>query len=92
MIKQYFYNLFLLLSQTLSVVLGGHPDRSVSQRTGEAYLSHKGKNNLKEKWFTNQMKLIDYIFYNKLWHLEKNHCLNSLDGEANAKQLWNWAK
>jgi hypothetical protein len=90
LIAQYLYNIFLLTSQTFSVLLGGHPDRSISQRTGEAYLAHKNTGTLKELWFTHQMKLIDALFYNRLYKLEKNHCINSLSGEAGAKEIWDW--
>lgn len=92
LIAQYFYNLFLLFSQILSVLLGGHPDRSISQRTGEAYLAHRGSGTFKEKWFTYQMKLIDVLFYNKLYKAEKNHCIKSLNGEAGAKEIWDWKR
>jgi len=92
MIIQYFYNFFLLSSQALSVFLGGHPDRSVSQRTAEAYLAHVYTGTLKEKWFTKQMAAIDYLFWNGLWKTEQNHCLNSLKGEPNAKEIWDWSK
>lgn len=92
MIYQYFYNIFLLFSQATSVLLGGHPDQSISQRTGEAYLAHKNRCTFKEKWFTKQMAVIDSLFNNRLWNIEEQHCLNSLNGEANAKQIWNWAK
>jgi len=92
MIKQYIYNLFLLLSQTISVLLGGHPDKSMSQRTAIAYISHKDTNTLKSKWFKIQLNLIDSLFYNKLWRIEKNHCLNSIDGEGNAREIWDWSK
>lgn len=89
---QYVYNIFLIISQIISVLLGGHPDTSVSQRTALAFLAHKDKKTLKEKWFTFQMKLINGIFWNILWKVEKNHCLNSIKGEAKAKEVWNWNK
>lgn len=92
MIAQYLYNLFLMVSQIFSVILGGHPDRSISQRTGEAYLAHTGTETFKDWWFTRQMACIDYLFWNPLWKVEQQHCLNSLCGESLAKELWDWKK
>jgi len=89
---QYFYNLLLLLSQSISTLLGGHPDESISQRTARAYLAHKNRNTFKARWFTLQLTVIDYMFYNKFWKIEKNHCINSLSGEAGAREIWNWSK
>lgn len=89
---QYIYNIFLIMSQLTSTILGGHPDTSMSQRTAQAYLAHKSKGTLKEKWFTFQLKIIDSFFWNKYWKIEENHCLNSLEGESNAKEMWDWKK
>lgn len=91
-ICQYLYNIVLMISQIFSVLLGGHPDRSISQRTGEAYLAHLGKQNFKEWWFTRQMWAIDYLFWNPLWKFEEKHCINSLEGESVAKELWDWRR
>jgi len=83
-VTQYLYNWAVLLSQALSVLLGGHPDESISQRTGRAYLSNpKG-------WFRVQRFAIDMLL--KALTGEADHCLNSLKGEANAKELWSWGK
>lgn len=92
MLYRYLYNWLLLFSQAISVALGGHPDISISQRTALAYLAHKNTGTLKEKWFTFQLKTIDLLFWNRLWKIEKNHCINSLEGEPNAKEIWNWRK
>lgn len=82
--KQYFYNLGVWLSQTISVWLGGHPDDSISERTGRAYLANpKG-------WFRYQRFFIDLFIY--LILREKNHCVNSIDGEPLAKEVWDWEK
>lgn len=89
---QYLYNLLLLISQTASTLLGGHPDESISQRTARAYLAHKDRATFKNRWFTIQLKAIDAIFYNRLWKIEQNHCINSLTGEAGAREVWNWSK
>ncbi len=87
-VKQYFYNWFVLISQAISVFLGGEPDTSISQRTAIAYNSHKGTGSGKEKWFSFQQKFIDCL----LWVLarEENHCQNSIVGENNTKELWKW--
>lgn len=92
MVAQYLYNILVMTSQAFSVILGGHPDRSISQRTGEAFLAHEGKKTFKSYWFLIQMKLIDMLFWNFFFKIEKNHCLNSLKGESTAKELWNWNK
>jgi hypothetical protein len=81
-IKQYFYNLAVCISQLLSTTLGGEPDVSISQRTAQAYLFHG-----KGTWWEIQMNLIDFIVF---W--EKNHCLNSIKGEKNTRTLWKWDK
>jgi hypothetical protein len=85
MIKKYLYNWGVLLSQALSVLLGGHPDDSISERTARAYLSRNGQG-----WFATQLKIIDFIVY--VMTKEKNHCLNSLNDEVRAVELWNWDK
>lgn len=92
MILRYAYNFLVLGSQILSVILGGHPDESISQRTARAYLWHKRYNygSFKGIWFEYQMVAIDLLFYNKIWKIEQTHCLNSLTGESNAKEVWNW--
>lgn len=92
MIFQYVYNILVMISQFLSVLLGGHPDKSISQRTGEAFLAHVGTGTFKEWWFTRQMDAIDFLFDNPLYCLEKYHCLNSLRGEGTAKEIWDWRK
>lgn len=89
---QYFYNLLVMFSQAGSVFLGGHPDKSISQRTGEAYLAHAGKGTFKARWFEIQNFLIDSFFWNWLWKIEENHCVNSLSGEGTAKEIWDWSK
>ncbi|NQX99767.1 MAG: hypothetical protein HRT70_01290 [Flavobacteriaceae bacterium] len=82
--KQYLYNLGVSLSQLWSVILGGHPDQSISQRTAKAYLAKP------DGWFKYQRAFIDWILY--LLLKEENHCLNSLKGESRAKSLWDWSK
>ena len=83
----YLYNWGVLFSQFISVILGGHPDDSISERTARAYLAHLGTGTFKEKWFTCQRKLIDFIVF-----FEDNHTLKSIEDEANAKEVWNWEK
>jgi hypothetical protein len=89
---QYCYNLLVMLSQLGSVLLGGHPDKSISQRTGEAFIAHRNTFTFRERWFTAQMQAIDLLFWNRFWKLEEWHCINSLRGESKAKELWDWTK
>lgn len=88
-IPQYFYNIGVWLSQTVSVFLGGHPDESVSERTARAYLAHRGRGSWKVYWFWLQMRAIDSLF---ILVGEKNHSLNSLEGEVKAKEIWDWTR
>ena len=67
------------------MILGGHPDESISQRTARAYLI-KGDQSI----FGYMRLWIDFWF--KLLAGEDNHCVNSLGGESNAKELWDWSK
>lgn len=89
---QYSYNLLVLGSQFISTLLGGDPDTSISQRVGKAYLAHSEKYTIKTRLFKLLKNSIDLLFYNCLWKIEKNHCLNSLQGEKNTKVLWDWSK
>jgi len=86
--RQWVWNFGVLFSQFISVCLGGHPDHSVSQRTARAYLHYKGSGRWQETWFTWQMAAIDWPF--AVLGVEENHCLNSLNGESGAKEIWNW--
>lgn len=92
MIWKYLYNYLVMLSQLASVVLGGDPDESISQRTARAYIWHKAYNHgsFKQKWFSWQLEAIDLMFYNKIWKIEQNHCFNSLDGEKTSGEVWDW--
>ena len=72
-------NLIMAVDQFLSTVLGGHPDDTLSQRLGRAHLAGT-------KW-TEPLR----IFVDTLAHpFDKNHCLNSLKGKTNAREVWNW--
>jgi hypothetical protein len=81
-LKQWLYNILVITSQFISVILLGHPDESISQRTGRAYLQNP------TGYFALQLKVIDFIVLVTLG--EKNHCLKSLNGEAHAKEIWDW--
>jgi hypothetical protein len=83
-LKQYLYNIGVYLSQSISVFLGGHPDESISQRTGRAYLSGR------TGYIALQLKVIDFLAWIIL--REKNHCVKSLSGEPRAREIWNWDK
>jgi hypothetical protein len=87
-IKQYLYNIFHALSQLLSAITGGSPKESTSQRTARASASLKNKAGFKSSWFIYQEKTIDFIFL--VLAGEENHCKNSLVGETNTKEIWNW--
>ena len=78
---QYLINLLMAVDQFLSTVLGGHPDDTISQRLGRAHLS--GNRGLTDK----VRSIIDFVC--ELFG-EKDHCVNSLFGRTNAKELWNW--
>lgn len=79
---QYIMNLGIGLDRFLSVILGGHPDDTVSQRLGMAQ-SAKSK------------AMFVYISYfvdcgAELLAGKENHCAESITGKSNGRQLWNW--
>ena len=79
---QYLYNLLMAVDQFASTVLGGHPDDSISQRLGRAYLAGcKGP----VLYFKT---LVDWLALTLAG--ESDHCVRSLDGKANVRELWNW--
>lgn len=74
------YNIGLLLSQILSVILLGDPDETVSSRTGKA--ANAGK-----WWFVYvQEPFINFLFQ------DKNHCQDAVEEDEGCKQLWDWSK
>ncbi len=77
LIKQYFFNLFALLSIILNTILGGHPKELLSERSGRVY---RVKN---EFWLRD---LINFIFF---W--EEDHCESTLVRE-DTKEIWDWEK
>lgn len=77
---QYVYNLLLHGSQTLSVILGGDPDESVSSRLGKAQKAGK-------KWARNYAcPFVDFITN------EKDHCEKAIETDEGQKQIWDWSK
>lgn len=93
-VNQYLYNLGVSLSQLLSVLLGGHPDSSISTRSGRALKYYSQSDFLRVtswqyKYFVFQCFIIDAIMYlpdGRQW----DHCLRSIEEEAKAKEIWNW--
>lgn len=81
-LKQYLYNMLMALDQFFSTVLGGHPDDSISQRLGRAYLAGATPTIFFFK------RLVDWLALVLVG--EKNHCVSSLDGKSNVRELWNW--
>lgn len=75
---QYVYNFGIMLSQSLSVFLGGDPDESVSSRTGKAAAAGKW-------WFKNvQEPVINAMF------ADKNHCKDAIEPDEGCKEIWHW--
>lgn len=83
MIGQYLYNIMVALSRLVSTILGGHPNESISDRLGECAIGCPDRQPYKAM----------RIFVDALLYLiagEKDHCLNSINGEPRAKELWKW--
>lgn len=72
----------MAVDQFASTVLGGHPDDTVSQRLGRAKLAGGGT------VVTTMVTIVDTLALVLVG--EKDHCVNSLSGKTNAKELWNW--
>jgi hypothetical protein len=88
--KQYIYNIFHAISCLISALTGGSPKESTSQRTAKAANAHYLSPTFKGMWFEIQERLIDGFFYYVFG--EENHCQNSLVGETNTKEIWDWTK
>lgn len=77
---QYVYNIGLILSQILSVILGGDPDETISSRTGKA--SQAGL-----PWFEKvQEPFINFMFQ------DENHCAEAIEVDEGCKEIWHWVK
>lgn len=76
---QYLYNLGVLLSQSISTLLGGDPQETLSSRTGKAILG----GNLFAKNYLGP--LMDFIFR------EKDHAINSIQEDEGKKEIWRWS-
>ena len=81
--SQYLYNLLVAFSRLLSTVLGGHPNESISDRLGECQINCPDKQPFKTMRYC-----VDTLLY--LIAGEKDHCLNSINGEPKAKEIWKW--
>ena len=77
---QYVYNVGVMLSQNLSVLLGGDPDETVCSRTGKA-------SRLNKKWFVKYQE----PFLNWLMN-EENHCQKVIEIDEGSKTVWRWDK
>ena len=89
-IKQLGTNLVVCSSKLLSVCLGGHPQHSVAQRTGRAYLAHKDKKTPRDYWFRFQRFVIDLPF--KLAKLDISKSVHSLRMDSGAREIWIWER
>lgn len=77
---QYFWNIGVHLSQTISVLLGGDPDETTSSRCGKAAESGR-------KFFKYRLcPLIDFLLG------EPGHCLKAIERDEGRKQVWDWTK
>lgn len=81
LITQYLLNLAMAVDQFASTVLLGHPDDTISQRLGRAQLAGT-------RWTRPFQLIVDFLALILVG--ERNHCLNSLSGKTDAKELWNW--
>lgn len=94
MIKQYFYNVLLSVDQLFNaMILLGDPDVSVSSHL--ALAKHLDLHGVAEKkWFVDSLStLVDFLFHNPFYTIEKDHVANSLElDEENHKAIWKWYK
>ena len=91
MIKQFIYNMFLMIDQALNVFpLLGDPDESISTRCARVICDDR----YEPKWFVIPLaKFIDLLFWNALWKIEKDHIRNSREEtELGLKEIWKWHK
>jgi len=77
---QYVYNIGVMLSQNLSVILGGDPDETVCSRAGKA--ARAGR------WWAVHMLV---PFLNWFMH-EENHCAKVIEDDEGKKAVWDWSK
>ena len=82
LVAQYLMNLAMGFDQMLSTILGGHPDDTVSQRLGRAQISGAGPKTLIA------IRFVDLVAW--IATGETEHCVKSLSGKTNARELWNW--
>jgi len=82
MIKQYFYNLFVLFSKIVNTFIGGSPHETLSMALGRAYLC--GTEN---KFTLLMVNIVNWIFATLF--KESNHVqLAYLEKENKARSLW----
>ena len=77
---QYVFNVGVMLSQNLSVMLGGDPDETVCSRAGKA--ARAGK------WWAIHM-LVPFLN----WFMgEPDHCYIVIEDDEGKKAVWDWSK
>ena len=77
---QWIFNMGVLGSQWLSVILGGDPDETISSRLGKAQRAGV--------WWAEKIAcpLVDLLLF------EENHCLKSIEDDEGMKEIWHWVK
>lgn len=82
LLSQYVMNIAMGIDQFASTILGGHPDDTISQRLGRAKLSGGSK--------AVMISAAVVDFWAKVLFGERDHCVNSLRGKSDAREIWNW--
>lgn len=81
--SQYLLNILMAVDQFASTILGGHPDDTISQRLGRAILAGE-----KSMAIIIAVAAVDMLA--KVLVGERDHCVNSLKGKTDAREIWNW--
>lgn len=81
--SQYLLNMLMAIDQFASTVLGGHPDDTISQRLGRAIIAGEKSVAIKIS-----VSIVDMLA--KVLVGERDHCINSLKGKTDAREIWNW--
>lgn len=81
--SQYLLNMLMAIDQFASTILGGHPDDTISQRLGRAIIAGEKSVAIKIS-----VSIVDMLA--KVLVGERDHCINSLKGKTDAREIWNW--
>ena len=73
----------MAIDQFASTILGGHPDDTISQRLGRAIIAGEKSASIKIS-----VSFVDLLA--KVLVGERDHCVNSLKGKTDAREIWNW--